>query len=252
METLLSIDGIVSLLTLIILEIVLGIDNIIFISIFTGKLPPQQQGRARMVGIGLALFVRILLLMGISAIIKMKEPLFTAFDVPFSIRDLILFAGGIFLLVKTTSEIHGNLEGEEENGVKAKNGSFANIIFQIIMIDIVFSFDSILTAIGLVQEVLIMVIAVIAAMLVMLLFSAPVSNFVHRHPTVKMLALSFLLMIGTLLVLDAFHVEVPKGYVYFSIAFSFFVEMLNLRMKKKKKVKNQLAGDGSKKIEVKS
>lgn len=239
METLLSFDGIISLLTLVVLEIVLGIDNIIFISIFTGKLPKHQQGKARTVGISLALIVRILLLMGISAIVKMKEPLFTAFDVPFSIRDIILFSGGIFLLVKTTSEIHSNLEGEEENGVKTKNGTFSNIIFQIIMIDIVFSFDSILTAIGLVQEILIMVVAVIAAMLVMLFFAAPVSNFVHRHPTVKMLALSFLLMIGTLLVLDAFHVEVPKGYVYFSIAFSFLVEMLNLRMKKKKeKIRN--------------
>lgn len=238
MDALLTFDGIISLLTLVILEIVLGIDNIIFISIFTGKLPAQQQGKARNVGIGLALIVRILLLMGISAIVKMKEPLFTAFNTPFSIRDLILFAGGIFLLVKTTSEIHANMEGEEEPGAKAKNGSFSNIILQIILIDIVFSFDSILTAIGLVEEILIMVIAVIAAMIVMLLFSGPVSNFVHRHPTVKMLALSFLLMIGTLLVLDAFHVEVPKGYVYFSIAFSFFVEMLNLRMRKKKKNAN--------------
>lgn len=234
METLLSFDGIISLLTLVILEIVLGIDNIIFISIFTGKLPLHQQGKARTVGISLALIIRVLLLIGISAIVKMKEPLFTAFDVGFSVRDLILFAGGIFLLVKTTSEIHANMEGAGEGDVKAKNGTFFNIIIQIVLIDIVFSFDSILTAIGLVEEILIMVIAVIAAMVVMLMFSAPVSNFVHRHPTVKMLALSFLLMIGTLLVLDAFHVEVPKGYVYFSIAFSFFVEMLNLRMKRKK------------------
>lgn len=239
MEALFTLDGMMSLLTLVILEIILGIDNIIFISIFTGKLPVEQQRKARRVGIGLALLVRILLLMGISAIIKMKDPLFTAFDIPFSIRDLILFAGGIFLLVKTTSEIHANLEGEEEKNNNGKGGTFFNIILQVIMIDIVFSFDSILTAIGLVQEVLIMVIAVVAAMLVMLMFSAPVSDFVHRHPTVKMLALSFLLMIGTLLVLDAFHVEVPKGYVYFSIAFSFFVEMLNLRMKKKHK-KNPL------------
>ena len=234
METLLTFDGIISLLTLIVLEIVLGIDNIIFISIFTGKLPAEQQRKARITGISLALIVRILLLMAISAIVKMKEPLFSAFGAAFSIRDMILFAGGIFLLVKTTSEIHANIEGEEENRVKGKNGTFLNIIVQIILIDIVFSFDSILTAIGLVNEIFIMVVAVIAAMFVMLIFAAPVSNFVHRHPTVKMLALSFLLMIGMLLVLDAFHVDVPKGYIYFSIAFSFFVELMNLRMKKKR------------------
>lgn len=233
MDALLSIDGIISLLTLIVLEVVLGIDNIIFIAISTDKLPKHQQSKARNIGIGLALFVRILLLLGITAIVQMKEPLFSAFGTDFSIRDIILFSGGIFLLVKTTSEIHANVEGVEETKNKKKSLSFFNVISQIILIDIVFSFDSILTAVGLVKEVLIMIIAVIVSMIVMLLFSSPVSRFIHRHPTVKMLALSFLLMIGTLLVLESFHVEVPKGYIYFSIAFSFFVEMLNLRMKKK-------------------
>ncbi len=238
METLFTIDGIISLLTLIVLEIVLGIDNVIFISIFTGKLPARQQPKARMIGLSLALIARILLLLGISAIIKMKDPVFTAFNTPFSIRDLILFSGGVFLLVKTTGEIHNNIEGENEHVNESKSQTFYKIILQIILIDIVFSFDSILTAIGLVQEVIIMVIAVIAAMVVMLLFSGPVSNFVNGHPTVKMLALSFLMMIGTMLILDAFHVEVPKGYIYFSIAFSFFVEMLNLKMRKKKAKKD--------------
>lgn len=240
MEILLSFDGMVSLLTLIVLEIILGIDNIIFISIFTGKLPVHQQKKARNIGIGLALLVRVLLLMVISAIVKMKEPLFSAFGNDFSIRDIILFLGGIFLLVKTTGEIHSSVEDSHEEGVKPKGGTFSRIILQIILIDIVFSFDSILTAIGLVQEIIIMVIAVVVAMIVMMLFAGPVSSFVNRNPTVKMLALSFLLMIGMILVLDAFHVEVPKGYVYFSIAFSFFVEMLNMRMKKKKsKVKDK-------------
>jgi predicted tellurium resistance membrane protein TerC len=234
-DALLTSAGLISLLTLTGMEIVLGIDNIIFISIVTGKLPKENQRKARLIGLSLALIMRILLLMSITWIIGLSEPILSVADYDMSIRDLILFLGGLFLIAKTVSEMHAKLEGkEEEHQTKSmKSQVFSMIILQIVLIDIVFSIDSILTAIGLAQEVLIMIIAVIISMIIMLLFAKSISDFVHKHPTVKMLALAFMVMIGTLLVVEAFHVHVPKGYIYFSMAFSLIVEMLNLRLRKK-------------------
>ncbi len=245
-----SLASLVSLLTLTLLEIVLGIDNIIFVSIATGKLPGEKQRRARSLGLSLALLMRIALLLSITWIIRLTKPLFyiseqfpffnltgttdATFIYDCSLRDLILIAGGIFLLFSSTREIHKKIEGEEEireDGHSTK--SFRNIIFRIMIIDVVFSFDSILTAVGLANNVLVMIIAVVIAMMVMLTFSGAVSRFVNNHPTVKMLALAFLIMIGMVLVADGLHFHVPKGYVYFSVAFSLGVEMLNLRMKRK-------------------
>ena len=246
-----SVASLVSLLTLALLEIVLGIDNIIFVSIATDKLPKEKQRRARSIGLSLALVMRILLLLSITWIIRLTKPLFyITDDFPFfslnaitdagfsyacSFRDLILIAGGIFLLFSSTREIHKKIEGVEEkheDGHSAK--SFRKVIINIMLIDVVFSFDSILTAVGLVSNVWVMIIAVIMAMIVMMSFSGVVSRFVNDHPTVKMLALAFLIMIGMVLVADGLHFHVPKGYVYFSVAFSLGVEVLNLRMKRKK------------------
>ena len=245
-----SIASLVSLLTLSLLEIVLGIDNIIFVSIATDTLPKEKQKRERSVGLMLALLLRILLLLSITWIIRLTKPLFyvyedfpffglespagTAFSYACSFRDLILMGGGIFLLFSSTREIHKKIEGIEgarENGSSAK--SFRAAILRIMMIDVVFSFDSILTAVGLVSSVLVMIIAVVLAMMVMLSFSGIVSRFVNNNPTIKMLALAFLIMIGMVLVADGLHFHVPKGYVYFSVAFSLGVEMLKLRMKRK-------------------
>lgn len=232
----LTVDGLISLLTLTVLEIVLGIDNIIFVSIIAGKLSDKaEQKKARTIGLGLALIMRVLLLLGISWIIGLKDPIVTLFEHEFSGRDLILLAGGIFLLVKTTSEIHEKIEGghDEEKELNIKKVVLSSIIFQIIFIDMVFSFDSILTAVGVVDNVLIMIAAVIVSMVIMLLSAARVSEFINRHPTVKMLALAFLLMIGVLLVMEGFGKEVPKEYVYTSMAFAFFVELLNMRVRRK-------------------
>lgn len=227
-------QGLVSLLTLTALEIVLGIDNIIFISILADRLPGEQQKKARSIGIILALFVRIALLFGISWLASLKEPLFSLFDHGFSGRDLILLAGGLFLLYKSTTEIHDKLEGEEESVSESRRRlSLRSAIIQIVLIDIVFSFDSILTAVGLVDQVVIMIVAVVIALIVMLLFSGTIASFVNKRPTIKMLALSFLVMIGVLLVAESFGAHVPKGYVYFSMAFALGVEVLNLRMAKK-------------------
>jgi predicted tellurium resistance membrane protein TerC len=236
----LSADTWISLLTLTLMEIVLGIDNIIFISIVAGKLPQNQQGKARNIGLTLALIFRVLLLLGISWIIGLKTPLFTL-NVPFleadfgvTGRDLILLAGGLFLIAKSTTEIHHKLEGDElgQEGALQKVQSLGKVIFQIILVDIVFSFDSILTAVGLVDQVLVMVIAVVISMGIMLAFSKYIADFVNKHPTVKMLALSFLIMIGIMLVLEAAHQHVPKGYIYFAMFFSLAVEMLNMRLRK--------------------
>ncbi|KAA9325375.1 TerC family protein [Adhaeribacter soli] len=232
----------ISLVTLTLMEIVLGIDNIIFISIVAGKLPVEQQGRARTIGLMCALVFRVILLLFISHIVAMKDPLFTL-DLPFGIedfgvtgRDIILFFGGLFLIAKSTTEIHGKLEGEEEeHTIKKVAHSLSKVIFQIILIDIVFSFDSILTAVGLVEHVTIMIIAVILSMGVMLVFAKAISDFVNKHPTIKMLALSFLIMIGFMLILESLHQHVPKGYVYFAMAFSLAVELLNMRLRKKTK-----------------
>ncbi|MEO8666507.1 MAG: TerC family protein [Ignavibacteria bacterium] len=224
----------VSLLTLTFLEIVLGIDNIIFISILTGKLQAQEREKARVTGLSIALVFRILLLLAISWIAGLVEPLFTIFGLGFSGRDLILLGGGIFLLIKSTLEIHEKIEGEEEGSDKKGISKFWNIIIQIILLDLVFSLDSVITAVGLVKEVSVMIIAIVISMIIMILFAGKVSDFIHKHPTIKMLALAFLLMIGLLLVVEAFHVHVPKGYIYFAMAFSFLVEMLNIKMRKKK------------------
>ena len=223
----------ISLLTLSVLVIVLGIDNIIFISIVSGKLPKEQQGRARTVGLMLALVMRVLLLFCVSFIAGLKDPLFSIGDFGVTGRDLILFAGGVFLLYKTTVELHNKVQGYEEDEVSAKKATFGGIVFQIVLIDIVFSFDSILTAVGLVNNLIIMVLAVIVAMLIMIAFSGKVSDFINRNPTIKVLALSFLLMIGMVLLLEAFHEHVDKRFIYITIAFSLFVELLNIRMRKK-------------------
>lgn len=228
-------DTYVSLLTLTFLEIVLGIDNIIFISILTGKLPADQQEKGRVTGLILALFFRIGLLLGISWIAGLVEPLITVFGLSFSGRDLILLAGGLFLMIKSVLEIHEKIEGEEGIADKKIVPKYWNIIFQIVLLDLVFSLDSVITAVGLVDHVSIMIVAIVISMIIMILFAGKVSDFIHKHPTIKMLALSFLLMIGLLLFVEAFHVEVPKGYVYFAMLFSFLVEMLNIKMRKKGK-----------------
>ncbi|UOQ78669.1 TerC family protein [Hymenobacter sp. 5516J-16] len=230
----------VSLLTLTFMEIVLGIDNIIFISIIVNRLPQEQHSRGRTIGLLLALLFRIGLLLSISWIVGLKAPLFSI-PVPWmqegwnvTGRDLILLGGGLFLIGKSTTEIHTKLQGEEEEGHNAKGGaSMGSVILQIILIDIVFSFDSILTAVGLVDNVLIMILAVILSMGVMLVFSGIVADFVNRNPTIKMLALSFLIMIGVMLVMEAFHKEIEKGYIYFAMFFSLIVEVLNMRLRKK-------------------
>lgn len=218
--------------TLTALELVLGIDNIVFISILAGKLPAEQQKKARLVGLALAMLMRVGLLFSLSWIISLTKPLFTMLGQEISGRDLVLIAGGLFLLGKSTHEIHQRLEGEEGEASTRVKPSFASVIVQILLLDIVFSLDSVITAVGMVDEIWIMIAAVVVAVLFMMVFAAPISNFVDRHPTVKMLALSFLLLIGVTLLAEAFDRHIPKGYIYFAMAFSVFVEMLNLRLRK--------------------
>jgi len=223
----------IALLTLTVLEIVLGIDNIIFISILAGKLPAGEQPRARTVGLTLAMVTRILLLLSLTGIMRLTRPLFSPFGHPFSGRDLILLLGGLFLIWKSTREIHDKLEGEEgRQNVKA-GATFGGVIVQIALLDIVFSLDSVITAVGMVRQVGVMIAAIVLAVLVMLVAAGPISNFVHRHPTLKMLALSFLLLIGVTLIADGLGQHIPKGYVYFAMGFSVFVESLNLRLLRK-------------------
>ncbi len=226
----------IAFLTLVALEIVLGIDNIIFISILSGKLPAEQQPRARFIGLGLALLIRVVLLFSLSWVIGLTAPLFTVLQQQISGRDLILLAGGLFLLGKSTFEIHDSLEGEHGHASRAVRASFVSVIIQIIILDAVFSLDSVITAIGMVEEVWIMIAAVVVAIAFMMFFAAPVGNFVSKHPTIKMLALSFLLLIGLTLIVEAFDVHVPKGYIYFAMGFSVFVEFLNMRLRKSKPV----------------
>jgi predicted tellurium resistance membrane protein TerC len=228
------------LLTLVALEIVLGIDNIVFISILAGKLPAHQQDKARKVGIALALITRILLLFSLSVIVRLTAPWFFV-PIPglskevagISGRDLILIVGGLFLLAKSTHEIHGKLEGDEHAKTVGPVVSFTSVIVQIALLDIVFSLDSVITAVGMVKELMVMVIAVVIAAAFMLFASGPISRFVDKHPTVKMLALSFLLLIGVTLIGEGFEVHIPKGFIYFAMAFSVLVEMLNLRVRSK-------------------
>ena len=220
-----------ALITLTAMEIVLGIDNVIFISILTGKLPAHQQDRARLVGLGLAMLMRVGLLCSISWIMGLTKPFFALAGHEFSGRDLILIGGGLFLLTKSTSEIHEKLEGHIEKIRAGNRHSFGGIIVQIMLLDIVFSFDSVITAIGMSNHLGVMIAAVMIAVFFMMLFSGAVSAFVHRHPTIKMLALSFLLLIGVMLVAEGFGQHISKGYVYFAMAFSVFVEMLNLKVR---------------------
>jgi len=241
-QQLFSVASLISLLTLSVLEIVLGIDNIIFISIVSGKLPKVKQKKARTIGLMLALIMRILLLFSISWIVGLKEPLFNIMDFAVTGRDMILFAGGVFLLYKTTIEIHNKIEGYDDD-VKVKTAKFAGIVLQIVLIDIIFSFDSILTAVGLVSNLLIMIMAVVIAMIIMILFSGKVSDFINDNPTIKMLALAFLLMIGAMLLLEAFHQHIDKTFIYVAIAFSLLVETLNIRMKKKSEKRNRDTND---------
>jgi predicted tellurium resistance membrane protein TerC len=218
--------------TLTALELVLGIDNIVFISILAGKLPAEQQKKARLVGLGLAMFMRVGLLFSLSWIIGLTAPLFTVVGQEISGRDIVLILGGLFLIAKSTHEIHSKLEGDEGSGSTRVKASFVSVIIQILLLDIVFSLDSVITAVGMVDEIWIMIAAVVVAVLFMMVFASPISNFVDRHPTVKMLALSFLLLIGVTLIAEAFDRHIPKGYIYFAMAFSVFVEMLNLRLRK--------------------
>ena len=230
-----------SLLTLTFLEIVLGVDNIIFVSIVANQLPRNEQPKARNYGLMLALVFRLILLLGIGFILSLDKPIL---EVPFmtnhgepiglSVKDLILLFGGLFLIYKSTQEIGEKLEGHNHSNAKKKaNSTMSSVIFQICVVNIVFSFDSILTAIGMTQEIVVMMIAVIASIFVMMIFSGPISTFINKHPTMQMLALSFLILIGVMLVAEAFHQHVSKGYIYFAIAFSLGVEVLNMRLRKK-------------------
>lgn len=223
--------------TLAALEIVLGIDNIIFISILVGRLPRAQQARGRFIGLSLAMITRILLLLSLTWIMRLTAPLFTILGTDFSGRDLILIGGGAFLLAKSTLEIHHSLEGMEEGQRNVRQAGFAMMMIQIAIIDIVFSLDSVITAVGLVDQVEVMVAAIIAAVLVMMWAAKPIGEYVDKHPTIKMLALSFLIMIGVALVAEGFEFHIPKGYLYFAMAFSLGVEMLNLRLRRGKPVK---------------
>lgn len=222
----------IAFLTLFSLELVLGIDNVIFISILASKLPQNQQQKARFSGLSLAVITRILLLFSLSWIMGLTTPLFEVFDFSFSGRDLILLGGGLFLLLKSTLEIHHKLEGEDGSQSRKVYPSFAAVLIQILLLDIVFSLDSVITAVGMVDNLSVMVAAVLASTAVMIISATTISNFVERHPTIKILALSFLLMIGMTLVIEAFHMHIPKGYVYFAMAFSVGVEILNIKMRK--------------------
>jgi predicted tellurium resistance membrane protein TerC len=224
----------IAFFTLTALELVLGIDNVIFISILVDKLPPAQREKARRIGLFLAMFMRVGLLLVLSWIVGLTAPMITILGNEISGRDLILLAGGVFLVWKSTTEIHQLTEGEEGHASKAVRAGFAAIIFQIIIIDLVFSLDSIITAVGMVDKVSVMIAAVIASVALMMLFARAIGEFVSSHPSIKMLALSFLLVVGVMLMAEGFDHKVPKGYIYFAMAFSVAVEMLNIRMRKKK------------------
>jgi predicted tellurium resistance membrane protein TerC len=234
MELLSDPQAWIAFATLTVLELVLGIDNIVFISILAGKLPAGQQSKARYVGLALALLMRVILLFSLTWVIGLTAPLFTVLGEEISGRDLVLLLGGLFLIAKSTHEIHGSLEGEEEHGRAKVYASFASVIVQIMLLDIVFSLDSVITAVGMVSDLRIMIAAVVIAILFMMAFSGAIGRFVQKHPTVKMLALSFLLLIGVTLIAESLDQHIPRGYIYFAMAFSVFVEMLNLRLRKSK------------------
>jgi predicted tellurium resistance membrane protein TerC len=218
----------ISLITLTALEIILGIDNIVVISLLTSKLPYEHQPNARQIGIGLALVTRILFLLSIAWLASLTIPLFSLFNINFSVRDLILIAGGLFLLYKGTHEIHGMFESEDKQAIARVKATFAAVVMQIILFDIIFSIDSVITAIGMAQKLGVMIAAIIIAMILMLIASTAISNFIHRHPSLKMLALSFLLMVGVTLTAEGMEFHIPKAYIYFAMGFSGFVEALNI------------------------
>lgn len=233
MEFAQGLEWLVAFLTLFLLELVLGIDNVIFISILSSKLPLNQQQKAQRIGLFLAMGTRILLLLALSWVIGLVEPLITIFGVSLSGRDFILVIGGLFLIAKSTHEIHQKLEAVEESSKRPNKASFGSVIIQILLLDVVFSLDSVITAVGMVKERSIMIAAIIASALVTIFMAKSVSDFVEKHPTIKMLALSFLLLIGVTLLAEGFGQHVGKGYIYFSMGFSLFVEFLNLRLRKK-------------------
>jgi predicted tellurium resistance membrane protein TerC len=235
MEWILDPQMWIALITLTALEIVLGIDNIVFISIVAGKLPVKSQKKARLVGLALAMIMRVLLLLSLSWIMGLTEPLFAIGNFEVTGRAMILIGGGLFLLAKSTREIHHRIEGDDEHGTGAIRASFSAVLVQIVLLDAVFSLDSVITAVGMVDEIAIMVVAVILAVVVMMIFAEPVSRFIHRHPTMKMLALSFLLLIGVNLIAEGMGFHIPKGYTYFAMGFSLLVEMLNLKIRKRKR-----------------
>jgi predicted tellurium resistance membrane protein TerC len=233
MDWILEPQAWIALATLTALELVLGIDNIVFISILAGKLPPEERNRARRIGLALAMFMRIALLLSLAWVIRLTAPLFGVLGNEFSGRDLILILGGLFLIAKATHEIHQKLEGETEHApARSAATSFRSVIAQIVVLDAVFSLDSVITAVGMVSEIPIMVLAIVLAVLFMMWFARPLGDFVERHPTVKMLALSFLLLVGTALIADGFEIHIPRGYIYFAMGYSIFVEMLNLRLRR--------------------
>ena len=231
MDAFLTSGGILALVTLTFLEVILGVDNVIFISILSTKLPAAKQMKARRVGLLAAMVMRIVLLMSIAWITRLTSPLFTVFSQDISGRDLIMLGGGLFLLGKATVEIHDRLEGEEGQGAARVAPSFAAVIVQIMLLDIVFSLDSVITAVGMAEDLSIMITAVVLAVVIMMFSAEPISMFVNRHPTVKVLALSFLLLIGVSLMGDGLGMHIPKGYIYFAMGFSVFVEMINLRVR---------------------
>ena len=235
MEGLLTADAVIALITLTVLEIVLGVDNVIFISILAGKLPADQQDRARKVGLMAAMLMRIALLFSLAWIVRLTEPIVTILGRGISGRDMILLGGGLFLLAKATREIHEKLEGQEGEMTARVAPSFGAVIGQIMLLDIVFSLDSVITAVGMADQLTVMVLAVMIAVGIMMVSAASISRFVNEHPTVKVLALSFLLLIGASLIAEGLGTHIPKGYIYFAMAFSVFVEMINLRAAKKRK-----------------
>ncbi len=235
MSEMLSLETLIAFGTLTAMEIVLGIDNIVFLAIVVEKLKAKQRVFARRLGLFLAMFMRILLLLSISWIMKLTTPLFSAFGYDFSARNLILFLGGLFLIGKSTVEIHERIEGDSHSGKKTKATTLSSAIFQIVLLDLVFSLDSVITAVGMVDQISIMIAAVVASMAVMLVFAGSISDFVGRHPTIKMLAMSFLILIGVMLVAESVGQHIQRGYIYFAMAFSLVVEMLNLRAHKTSK-----------------
>jgi predicted tellurium resistance membrane protein TerC len=231
MDAFTTSEGLLALLTLTFLEVILGVDNVIFISILSGKLPRARQQSARRVGLIAAMLMRVVLLLSIAWIVRLTAPLFTVLGHGISGRDLILIGGGLFLLAKATIEIHDRLEGEESQGPVPAMPSFTAVIVQIMLLDIVFSLDSVITAVGMADDISIMVTAVVLAVGIMMVSAESISGFVHRHPTIKVLALSFLLLIGLSLIGDGLGMHIPKGYIYFAMGFSVFVEMINLRLR---------------------